>query len=201
MTVTAIDFWTALLPKLSLALTVIVSEAVEASSSVSVVRSAFTCASVPLIVSVLPPFDGVTVPPPPAAPVFAASTPWVSGQSDGERLAAGRRIAAFRDTDAGNRRRLALRHRRRPGAVSTGSPFTVIAVVVCVAAFAEAVAGVDRIVSGPAVPSVSLRLASAVFTCTSVPVNVTSVEPPPATPAPPALPVVSRPLPSDTVTE
>ena len=74
----SIEAAVALAPLLSLALTVIVSAVVEASLSVSVVRSAFTCASVPLMVSVLPPFDGVIVPPPPVADVVADSTPLVS---------------------------------------------------------------------------------------------------------------------------
>jgi len=75
---TVIDFAVALLPKLSAALTVIVSEVVVGSLSASVVRSASTCANVPAIVSVLPPFDGVIVPPPPVALVFADSVPFVS---------------------------------------------------------------------------------------------------------------------------
>jgi len=61
----------ALLPKLSLALTVSVSWAAEESVSVSVLRSAFTWISVPAMVSVLLALDGVMVPPPPMAPVVA----------------------------------------------------------------------------------------------------------------------------------
>ena len=77
-TVTAICDGPAEPPRLSVALTVIVSDAVVALVSVNVVRSAFTCASVPLIVSVLPPPEATTEPPPPTAPVFPASTPLVS---------------------------------------------------------------------------------------------------------------------------
>jgi len=79
LTVTVVDAGLAVPPLLSLRLYEMVSVAVLGSSSVSVVRSAFTCASVaPLIVSVVPPPDGVMVPPPPTAPVFADSTPFVS---------------------------------------------------------------------------------------------------------------------------
>ena len=81
LTVTAIDAGLAVPPLLSLALTVIVSAAVDASVSVKVVRSALTSTRVPAIVNVVPPFDEVIVPPPPGAPVFAARTPLLSAST------------------------------------------------------------------------------------------------------------------------
>ena len=58
-----------------------VSAAVDGSLSVKVVRSASTWANVPAIVKVVPLFDGVIVPPPPVAPVFADSTPLASAST------------------------------------------------------------------------------------------------------------------------
>ena len=78
LTVTAIEAGPADPPLLSEALTEITSDPVVPSASASVVRSAFTCDREPAIVSVLPPLGGVIVPPPPAAPVFADSTPALS---------------------------------------------------------------------------------------------------------------------------
>ena len=74
VTVTGSNF-VALLPKLSVAATVSVSGLVELSSSVSVVRSASTWDSVPTMVNVLLLLEGVIVPPPPATPSVAVSTP------------------------------------------------------------------------------------------------------------------------------
>jgi hypothetical protein len=64
-------------PALSFATTAIVSGVREGSSSLSRVRSAFTWASVPLIVRLVEPTP-VIVPPPPAACVSAASSPCAS---------------------------------------------------------------------------------------------------------------------------
>src|SRR5580658_1362397 len=199
VTVTAINFWMALLPKLSPALTVIVSDAVEASSSVSVVRSASTCASVPVIVRVRPPFVGVTVPPPPEAPVFAASTPLVSVRTTlnvsplvvvlpvSVMLTLAIAVAWLCATVA------------VVGAVITGRPLTVIAVVVGVATLPKLSVALTVMVSEPGVPSVSLSVPRAVLTCVSEPLIVTLV-PGPETLAPPALLADSTPCVSATVT-
>ena len=68
----------ALWPRLSVAVTVILSVPGVVSVSVSVVRSAFTWLSVPTMVRVCPSGVLVIVPPPPVADVIADSTPFLS---------------------------------------------------------------------------------------------------------------------------
>ena len=85
-TVTAIEVGPADPPLLSEALTEIASDAVVASVSASVVRSAFTWDSEPAMVNVSLLLEGVIVPPPPVAPVFAEEHARAVRQSDRERL-------------------------------------------------------------------------------------------------------------------
>ena len=100
-TVTAIEAGPADPPLLSEALTEITSDAVVASVSASVVRSALTCEREPAIVSVLPPFEGVIVPPPPLTAGGRRQHARAVRQRDRERLA--RRRRQFREAHAGDR--------------------------------------------------------------------------------------------------
>ena len=89
VTLTAIDCGAAVLPKLSPALIVIVSEAVEASVSVKVARSLFTCESGPMIARYVVPAPETPVPAADNSPFVSASvttkvSPLVTG--DPERL-------------------------------------------------------------------------------------------------------------------
>ena len=86
------------------------------------------------------------------------------------------------------------------GAAIEGAPFTVTATVCVPAVLPNPSLAFTVRLSVPGVPLVSPRLASAMFTWVSVPVKVSLAVPPPLSPAPPALLVVSEPCVSETVT-
>src|SRR5208337_711031 len=175
VTLTAIDCGAALLPKLSPALSVIVSAAVLASVSVRVPRSVFTCASEPVI-------DRLAVPDPDTPLPLADSLPLASARVTvklslavlplSERLMPEIALAWFCATVA------------EAGAAMTGSPLTVTAIVAAVALPPLLSLALSAIVSDGVVASVSVRVARSLSTCASEPVIVRLVVPDPDTPVP-----------------
>src|SRR5208282_2840600 len=124
VTLTAIDCGAALLPKLSPALSVIVSAAVAASASVRVARSLLTCASEPVIERLVVPDPDTPLPLADSLPLASASvtvklSPAVSPLSD--RLTPEIALAWFCAAVA------------VVGAAMTGSPLTVTAIVAAAA--------------------------------------------------------------------
>src|SRR5208337_1153150 len=175
VTLTAIDCGAALLPKLSPALSVIVSAAVLASVSVRVPRSVFTCASEPVI-------DRLAVPDPDTPLPLADSLPLASARVTvklslavlplSERLMPEIALAWFCATVA------------EAGAAMTGSPLTVTAIVAAVALPPLLSLALSAIVSDGVVASVSVRVARSLSTCASEPVIDRLAVPDPDTPLP-----------------
>ena len=154
LAVTATVAGVAALPKLSLAVSVIVSGPAELSVSFSVPRSAFTWLSVPLMTrsvellpDVAPLADSnpllsfsvtVKVSLPVVLPVSARLTPAIAVAVPSATVCA-------------------------PGTAITGAPFTVTAIVAAVALLPKLSLALTVIVSGPAVPSVSFSVPRSLF--------------------------------------
>ena len=138
--------------------------------SVSVVRSAFSCVRVPLIVSVVPPFDGVIVPPPPVAAVVADSTPLVSVSTAVNVSPLVVVLPVSDDADPADRGRLALLHRRRAGAAIDGTPFTVTAIATAAVAVPPLLSLTLIVIMSAAVEaSLSVSVVRSAFSCARVP--------------------------------
>jgi hypothetical protein len=182
VTLTAIVCCVATLPKLSVALTLIVSAPAVESVSVADASAASTSASEPEMVTESVPLP-VTVEP------FAVKErfPWVSLTD--HRVSLGRiRIAALGHRDPRDRQSLAdTGSVCAPGTVIDGSPLTVTPMVCCVAAWPKLSVALTLIVSAPAVESVSLSDASAAFTSVSEPAIVTESVPLPVSVEPSAV--------------
>jgi hypothetical protein len=194
LTVTVVDFAPAVLPNPSVAFTVMVSVASDESVSCKLANVAFTSVNVPLTLRPTVP-DPVTIASPDAV---AASRPLVSASVTVKFSPA---VAPVSETLTPEMALdLATPTVAVPGAASTG-PLAAATVMLCAAAALPRLSvAFSVIVSDGVVPSVSLRVPRAKFTCVSEPLIV-SVVPGPDTLAPPPVLADSTPLVSFTVTE
>ena len=192
-TVTPIVCAAAAFPRLSVAVSAMLSSATVLSVSLSVPSCALTCAKLPLIVRLAVPCPPTpTLLPTDSRPCVSASvtvklSPLVVPPSD--RLTPV--IATGLPTPAVT----------APGTDSTGSAFTVIPTLVGeTAALPNWSVAVTTMVSAAITELVSVSVVSALSTCVKVPLTVTVLPPPPETVAPNALPIDNSPLVSASVT-
>ena len=192
-TATAIDAL-ARLPRLSVAVSPIVSAAVLASVSLKVPSAAFTCASDPKIVRLVPAPDTLTPP-----LLLAERTPLVSVNTT-VKVAP----AVLPDSDT-------LTPPIAPGlptprfsvvgAAITGAPFTVTLVDAPIAVLPNPSVALNTMVSAAVEVFLSVSEPSADATCAKLPLIVSELEPLPPIVAPDPVPTESRPLVSASATE